>query len=242
MGRLRRAAHATHRTTRLLTAAYAVATLVAVLLTLGARRSFRPSGAEQLFGLLNVPVAPTVFSVAMLGLTTRALLGRKRIGLWLVATFQIMGLALGIVELLRASLPLDELWETRGSLGRGLDIAAIGVALVVLWWLWSTRDQFTGRLQQGSWWLALAALVAGSLVTVGVAWLLVGAVGAPRSQVRTVVATVLAAMGGLSRHALPAIPPWVVDLVAALATLTILGALLLFVASRPAAQPMVARP
>ena len=231
MGRLRRAADATHRTARLLTAAYAVATLVAVVLTLGARRSFRPSAAEELFGLLNVPVAPTVFSVVMLGLTTRALLGRKRIGLWLVAAFQIMGLALGTVELVRASLPLDELWETRGSLGRVLDIAASGVALVVLWWLRSTRAQFTGRLQRGSWWLALAALVAGSLLTVGAAWLLVGAVGAPRSQVRTVVATVLAALGGLSRRALPAIPPWVIDLVAVLATLTILGALLLFVAS-----------
>ncbi|MEP7331736.1 MAG: bifunctional lysylphosphatidylglycerol synthetase/lysine--tRNA ligase LysX [Terracoccus sp.] len=231
MGRLRWAEPSTQRSTRLLTATYAVATLVAVVLTLGARSRLRPSGAEAFFGLLNVPVAPTVFSVVMLGLTTRALLGRKRVGLWLVATFQILGIVLGAVELLRAQLPLDELWETRSSLGRGLDTAAVGVAIVVLWWLWRSRAQFTGRVQRGSWWLALAALAVGSLVTVGVAWLLVGAVGAPRSQVRTVVATVLAALGGLSRHALPAIPPWVIDLVAVLATITILASLLLFVAS-----------
>ncbi|MDN5777744.1 MAG: bifunctional lysylphosphatidylglycerol synthetase/lysine--tRNA ligase LysX [Humibacillus sp.] len=208
-----------------------MATFIAVVLTLGVRRSYRPSGAELFFGLLNVPVAPTVVSVVMLGLTTRALLGRKRVGLWLVAAFQILGIVLGAVELLRAQLPLDELWETRGSLGRGLDTAAMGVAFIALWWLWRVRSQFTGRLQRGSWWLAAAALVSGSLVTVGVAWLLVGAVGAPRSQARAVVATVLAALGGLSRHALTAIPPWVIDLVAVLATITILGALLLFVAS-----------
>ncbi|MEO6998453.1 MAG: bifunctional lysylphosphatidylglycerol synthetase/lysine--tRNA ligase LysX [Terracoccus sp.] len=231
MGRLRRAAPATYRSTRLLTAAYAVATIVAVVLTLGARRSYRPSGAEAFFGLLNVPVAPTVVSVVMLGLTTRALLGRKRVGLWLVAAFQILGIVLGAVELLHAQLPLDEFWESRGSLGRGLDTAAAGVALIVLWWLWRVRKQFTGRVQRGSWWLALAALAVGSLVTLGVAWLLVGAVGAPRSQARDVVATVLAALGGLSRHALPSIPPWVIDIVAVLATITILGALLLFVAS-----------
>ena len=231
MGRLRRAEPSTQRSTRLLTATYAVATLVAVVLTLSARHSFRPSGAEAFFGLLNVPVAPTVFSVVMLALTTRALLGRKRVGLWLVATFQLLGIVLGAVELFRSQLPLDELWESRGSLGRGLDTAAAAVAIVVLWWLWRSRQQFTGRVQRGSWWLALAALTVGSLVTVGVAWLLVGAVGAPRSQARDVVGTVLAALGGLSRHALPSMPPWVVDLVAVLATVTILGALLLFVAS-----------
>ena len=123
------------------------------------------------------------------------------------------------------------MWESRGSLGRGLDIAAAIVAVAVLWWLWRTRDQFTGKLQRGSWWPALAVLAVGSAVTLGVAWLLIGAVGAPRSQVRAVVATVLAALGGVSRRSLGLIPPWVIDVVAVLATVTILGALLLFVAS-----------
>ncbi|HET8988815.1 MAG TPA: bifunctional lysylphosphatidylglycerol synthetase/lysine--tRNA ligase LysX [Humibacillus sp.] len=231
MVRLRRVAHAPHRSARLLTGTYAVATLVAVVLTLGGRHRPHPTPVEEFFGLLNVPVAPTVVSVVLLGITTRALLGRKRIGLWLVAAFQVLGLALGTVELLRSQLPLDEMWESRGSLGRGLDVAAALVAVAVLWWIWRTRDQFTGRLQRGSRWLALAALGVGSAVTLGVAWLLIGAVGAPRSQVRAVVATVLAALGGVSRRSLGLIPPWVIDVVATLATLTILGALLLFVAS-----------
>jgi lysyl-tRNA synthetase class 2 len=231
MVRPRRVAHAPHRSARILTGTYAVATVVALVLTLLGRHRPHPTAVEEFFGLLNVPVAPTVVSVVLLGITTRALLGRKRIGLWLVAAFQVLGLVLGTVELLRSQPPLDEMWESRGSLGRGLDVAAALVAVAALWWLHRTRDQFTGRLQRGSWWPALAALAVGSALTLGVAWLLIGAVGAPRSQVRAVVATVLAALGGVSRRSLDLIPPWVIDVVAVLATLTILGALLLFVAS-----------
>ncbi|MCU1536530.1 MAG: lysX [Humibacillus sp.] len=231
MGRLHRGEHAPHRAARLLTGTYAVATVAALVLTVGGRHGPRPAGVEEAFGLVNVPVAPTIVSVVTLGLTTRALLGRKRVGLWLVAAFQVLGIALGVVELLRAQLPLDELWESRGSLGLGLDVAAMLVAVVALWWLRRVRDQFTGRLQRGSWWVAAAALVGGSAVTAGVTWLLIGAVGAPRSQLRAVVAEVLAALGGIGRRPLGFIPPWVTDVVAVMATITILGATLLFVAS-----------
>ena len=79
--------------------------------------------------------------------------------------------------------------------------------------------------------LAAAALAVGSAVTIVVAWLLVGAVNAPRSQVRELVGTVLAAFGGVGRRTLAGIPPWVVDVVAACAALTILAAVTLFLAS-----------
>ena len=105
------------------------------------------------------------------------------------------------------------------------------VAVVALWWLWRIRGEFTGRLQRGSWRLAAAALAVGSAVTLVVAWLLVGAVNAPRSQVRQLVGTVLAAFGGVGRRNLAGIPPWVVDVVAACAALTILAAVTLFLAS-----------
>jgi lysyl-tRNA synthetase class 2 len=169
MVRPRRVAHAPHRSARILTGTYAVATVVALVLTLLGRHRPHPTAVEEFFGLLNVPVAPTVVSVVLLGITTRALLGRKRIGLWLVAAFQVLGLVLGTVELLRSQLPLDEMWESRGSLGRGLDVAAALVAVVALWWLHRTRDQFTGRLQRGSWWPALAARGAVGGVAGGVA-------------------------------------------------------------------------
>ena len=225
-------ARSSHRPARLLTGLYALATLVALLLTLFARRRTHPLLAEDLFGLLNVPVAPTFVSVVVLALATRALLGRKRIALWFVAVFQILGIYVGFVALVPAArLPRTLMWVSRGSLGRELDIVSTLVAALALWWLWRLRREFTGRLQRGSWGLALATLVVGSTATVGVAWMLLGAVGAPRSQVDPLVDTVLAVFGGVSRQTLTMVPTWVVDVVAVCAGLTILSAVTLFLAS-----------
>src|SRR3954470_10265751 len=232
MGTRRSRAPGSHRPARLLTGLYALATLVALLLTLFARRRPHPLLAEDLFGLLNIPVAPTFVSVVVLALATRALLGRKRIGLWFVAAFQIVGIYVGFVAIVPAAqLPLTRMWESRGGLGRGLDILSTLVAALALWWLWRMRDDFRGRLQRGSWSLALAALAVGSAVTVAVAWLLLGVVGAPRSQVDPLIDTVLAVFGGVSRHTLALVPPWVIDVVAVCAGLTILAAVTLFLAS-----------
>ncbi|WP_256794663.1 bifunctional lysylphosphatidylglycerol synthetase/lysine--tRNA ligase LysX [Terrabacter sp. Ter38] len=236
-------APASHRPARLLTGLYALATLVALLLTLLARRRPHPFLAEGIFGLLNVPVAPTFVSVVVLALATRALLGRKRIGLWFVAVFQIVGIYVGFVALVPAArLPRTEMWVSRGELGRGLDIVSTLVAALALWWLWRIRHEFTGRLQRGSWGLAFAALAVGSVVTLGVAWLLLDAVGAPRSQVDPLIDTVLAVFGGVSRHTLALVPPWVIDVVAVCAGLTILAAVTLFLASaRPRSRWSPAR-
>lgn len=225
-------APASHRPARLLTALYALATLTALVLTLVSRRQLHPLLPEGLFGLLNIPVAPTFVSVVVLALATRGLLGRKRVGLWFVAAFQIFGIYVGLVALVpSARVPLTYMWESRGGLGRELDIISMLVAALALWWLWRIRDEFTGRLQRGSWGLSLAALLAGSAATLAVAWLLIGAVGAPRSQVDPLVDTVLEVFGGFSPRAALLVPPWVVDVVATCAGLTILAAVTLFLAS-----------
>lgn len=232
MGNRRAVARAPHRPARQLTGVYAVATVVALVLTAVDRHRRVPGRLEELFGLLNIPVAPTFVSVVILALVTRALLGRKRIGLWLVGLFQVFGIYIGVAWHLRsARLPLTELWETRGDLGAGLDTASILVALAVIWWLWRLRSEFTARLQPGSWWVTPAALLVGSAVTVGVAWLLLGLAGAPRSQARDVALAVLAVVSGVGRRALPQIPWWVTDAVAVCAAVTILGAVMLFLAS-----------
>ncbi len=223
---------ASARPARLLTGVYASATVVALLLTVFARRGPEPGLLDQAYGVINVPVAPTFVSVVVLGLMTRALMGRKRVGLWLVAVFQVFGLYLGVVEQIPGRLfPMSELWRTRGDLGRVVDAASVALAVVALVWLWRLRHHFTGRLQRGSWWLSLGALLAGSAVTFGVAWLLLGAVGVPRSYARAVVGTVIAALGGVSRRSLEFVPPWVVEVVALCAGVTILAAVALFLAS-----------
>ena len=221
-----------HRPARLLTGLYALATFVALMITLLDRRREHPTLAEQVFGLLNIPVAPTFVSVVVLALATRALLGRKRVALWFVAAFQLFGIYVGFVALVpSARVPLTEMWVSRGGLGRGLDVISTVVAALALFWLWRTRNEFTGRLQRGSWGLSVAVLAVGSAVTLGVAWLLIGAVGAPRSQVDPLVDTVLAVFGGVSRRTALLVPSWVVDVVAICAGLTILAAVTLFLAS-----------
>ncbi len=223
---------ASHRPARLLTGIYASATVVALLLTLFVRRGPQPGVVDQAYGILNVPVAPTFVSVVVLGLMTRALMGRKRIGLWLVAAFQLFGLYLGLAEQVpRRILPMSELWRTRGDLGRVVDAVSVLLAVAALVWLWGLRGHFTGRLQRGSWWLSLGALALGSAGTFGVAWLLLGVVGVPRSYARAVVGTVIAALGGVSRLSVELVPPWVVEVVALCAGVTILSAVALFLAS-----------
>ena len=232
MGTRKAGAPAPQHPARLLTGVYALATLVALVLTVLARRRPHPLLGEEVFGLVNVPVAPTVVSVVVLALATRALLGRKRIGLWFVAAFQVLGIYLGLAALAPGlRLPFARMWESRGDLGRGLDVVAMGVATVALGWLWRTRNDFTGRLQRGSWWLALGALLTGAGVTLAIAWLLLGAVGAPGSQVETLIGTVLEAFGGVSHRTLVRVPGWVVEVVAGCAGLTIIAGVVLFLAS-----------
>ncbi|MEO5744750.1 MAG: bifunctional lysylphosphatidylglycerol synthetase/lysine--tRNA ligase LysX [Terracoccus sp.] len=227
-----------YRPARWLTGLYAAATVGALLLTLFGRRAPSPTRVENVFGLLNIPVTSSFVSVVVLALITRALMGRKRVALWLVALFQVFGIYLGIVEdLLGREYAVSELWRTRGEAGPVLDAASVVLALVALGWLWRLRHQFTGRLQRGSWRLALTALVTGSAITLAAAWFLLGTVGAPRSQMQAVVRTVLAAFGGASRHSLAYVPVWVIDLVAVCAGVTILAAVALFLASaRPSTR------
>jgi lysyl-tRNA synthetase class 2 len=226
------------RAARLLTATYAAATATAVVLTLTRRHARVPSAAEELFGLLNVPVAPTAVSVVVLVLATRALLGRKRIGLWFVAAFQLLGALFGVLAVLPPGRhPLLWMWHTRGELGRVLDVAGLVVAGAAGWWLWRLRGQFTARLQRGSWWAAALALVAGGALTLLLAWALLGAVGVPRSQTRAMVHTVLAVLGGVAPGAGVLVPRWVVDTTAVCAAATIVVAVALFLASaRPASR------
>ncbi len=126
-----------HSPARWLTGLYSVATLVALGLTIFAVRSARPTLAENVFGVLNLPVTSSFVSVVVLALITRALMGRKRIGLWLVALFQVFGIYLGVVEdLLGREYAVSELWRTRGDVGPVLDTISVVLAAVALVGLW----------------------------------------------------------------------------------------------------------
>jgi lysyl-tRNA synthetase, class II len=221
----------THRAARLLTAVYAIATAVAAGRLLFGHHH-RGAFWDMAFGLLNIPVASSFLAVVVLLLVTRALIGRKRVALWLIAFFQVTGIAIGILALLPAPMsPVLNLWRPPMPLGRVLDVAAIGVAVPMLVVLWKLRPLFAGRVRQGSWWLAAAAGLAGAAVTAGVMWLLLGAQPDSQQRISGVADTVTDVLSGGTHARITGVRPWVVDITTLLAGLTLLTAITVFLAS-----------
>lgn len=209
---------------RLLTSCYALATVSALLLVLFATGGGRPTVVERLFALINVPVAPTLLSVVVLLLATRALLARKRAGLLAVAAFQIVGIAVGILALApRSAGGWLGLWESRGALGRVLDLAAVLTGALALWWLWRLRARFPGRLRLRHVPAAVTTAATGSLVTVLVTAGLIEATEADGATPAAVAQAVLAAIAGVTRPSAAAAPLWIIHVTAALAALTLLA-------------------
>jgi len=235
--------HATwqHRAARALTAAYAFATVVAVGRVVFGRHAAGWHGPDWhdvatlwdlLFGVLNIPVAASFLSVVVLYLTTRALVGRKRIGLLLVGLFQLAGVAIGVLAVLPWPLiPELQPWRPRGPVGRGSDIAGAIVGLAVLVPLWRLRRVFTGRLRRGSWQLATATGIFGTAVTGAVMWLLLGAQSTNRQQLSGMLDTVTDVLSGQYHGWFTGVRPWVVDITASLAAVTLLATAMVFLAS-----------
>lgn len=218
---------------RLVTSAYALATASAVVLVLFSARGGRPSLVERAFALLNIPVAPTLLSAVVLALTTRALMARKRAGLLAAATFQMVGIGIGSAALLpRPAGAWLGYWQSRGALGRVLDILAVLTGTVALWWLWRLRARFPGRLRPRHVPAAVATAAIGSLVTVVATAGLVEATEADGATPSTVARAVLAAFGGTARLSVSGTPGWIVHTTAALAAVTLAAAVVVLL--RPA--------
>lgn len=213
---------------RALATVHAFGALTAIFLTLFVGRQVRPSTAEVAFGLINVPAAPTFLSIVVLALVTGALVFRKRIGLWFVAAFQLLGTYLGLVELLTLRLPLSGVWETRGDLGRGLDLLSIAMSGVILAVLWRVRPIFSGRLRRGSWWLAGLTLAAGTTITGAATWVLLAATRSETPGLRSLLSTAVRALTGTADEAHES---WAADVAATLLGLTILLAVIAFLSS-----------
>src|ERR1700733_13848721 len=93
-------APAVGRAARMLTALYALATLIALVAWCEAREPHRPGRVVLLLDTLNLPVGHSLVSVVVCALVTRALVGRKRVGWYAVVGFQVLGFYLSAQELL----------------------------------------------------------------------------------------------------------------------------------------------
>ncbi|HST48059.1 bifunctional lysylphosphatidylglycerol synthetase/lysine--tRNA ligase LysX [Jatrophihabitans sp.] len=122
---------------------------------------------DDLFGLVNLPAGPSLFSTVLLFVVGGAVRRRMRVSLWLLLGFQ----AVAALNLLGAALQLaldsDEVHRTRPVEVAELVVnLPLTVLLVVL--LWRSRAAFTSRLEPGARWRALGILVAGLVVSVSV--------------------------------------------------------------------------
>ncbi|MET8093049.1 bifunctional lysylphosphatidylglycerol synthetase/lysine--tRNA ligase LysX [Micromonospora sp. NPDC005220] len=212
---------------------YAAATPLALAVLVLGRRA-HPTTPEVVMGLLNVPVAGTFLSVVVLALVTGALILRKRAALWIVAAFQMLGVYLGMVALLPGRpWPLMEVWESRGDLGRGLDIASMLIAVGALGLLYRLRAEFCARFRPGSWSSAAVVLITGTAATVLLTWVLLHLTRSDGVSWREVLLTGLRALSGWSGRQ-PA-TAGLDDMVAAALGLTVLAAMAaLLHSARPA--------
>ena len=151
------------------------ARVVAAVVTLGAawslvsvvvRGGFRRAG-EDLFGWVNLPVGPSLFSIALLVLLGGTLRRRLRLALWVLVLFQALALLDAAV-----SVGIASTQGTRALLARFAEndraelavSAAVAVMLIPL--LLALRDAFPARLYPAA--RRPAALVLlGGLVGVG---------------------------------------------------------------------------
>ncbi|MGY1744749.1 bifunctional lysylphosphatidylglycerol synthetase/lysine--tRNA ligase LysX [Blastococcus sp. SYSU D00695] len=142
------------------------------LLSIVARGSFRDLG-DTLFGIVNLPVGPTLFNLALLFLLAGTLHRRMRLGAWVLFLFQVLAL------LDAAAVVLLALSNEGGSLLRQFsawDWVELGVvtvsALVLAPVVWAARPAFPARLYRPSRRAAPLVLLVGLAVSAAVSLLL----------------------------------------------------------------------
>ncbi len=225
------------RQAAILTAAFALASLVALAEWLVKRwDADQNSWLEDLFSIPNIPVAHSLISVSFLVLITLTLIGRKRIGLLVVAACQVLGEATTTASLLGSGVPGPVSWAVHPTYDHAMDIVSLVVGPLMLWWCWHLRAACPARLRAGSWTRGAVALVTGLLVSVGVTWLLLmlSVRGPAPVQWQVMEAALGRSLGDadlLTVTSLLTVPGWIPQVTSALVSMSLLVAAWLFVRS-----------
>lgn len=226
----------TERGARILTLLFALATVWAGVLWVALRWEGRrrTTWIETLYGLFNVPLAPTLTSLVVLGLITNALMRRKRVALLAVAGFQVVGMVFSFISLFDLNIVSGWVWwSTHRDFTDVLDALTLGIGTAMLVVLWLLRRAFPGKLQRGSMLISLAALACGLALTVALTWGLL-ALNTPSSDVprwRQVVAALRRSLGDTNqawRRYLIDIPLWIPQVTSLLVSVALVTAVLLF--------------
>ncbi|MEO6700373.1 MAG: bifunctional lysylphosphatidylglycerol synthetase/lysine--tRNA ligase LysX [Jatrophihabitantaceae bacterium] len=122
---------------------------------------------DDLFGLVNLPVGPSLFSIVLLFVIGGAVRRRIRFAWWLLLAFQTLAAIYLLVVVSAVLINHNDARDLNLLNGAELAVnAALTVALVIL--LWRSRSAFRSRLEPGARWLALGVLVAGIAISITV--------------------------------------------------------------------------
>lgn len=221
------------RSARILIWLYVASTVAGVLVWLMSRSRQPTFWLELVFWAINVPVTGTFASIVALVLITRALVGRKRVGLIVVGLMQGMGLLFGLVSfwgMLAEAIPFD--WYT------ALDVFQTALSGALLFWVIRMRSAFPGHLQRGSWIGAGVMLTVGAAISI-IPWALhrtLNPVGT--DHLRQLFAVLKRSVGLTSpatRAALVGVPLWIPQVTSLLIGATLIAAVLAFL--RPGREP-----
>ncbi|MBL7495475.1 bifunctional lysylphosphatidylglycerol synthetase/lysine--tRNA ligase LysX [Frankia sp. CNm7] len=135
------------------------------LVSLALRRVHWARRVDDVFGLVNLPVSPSLFSTALLFVLAGAVRRRMRGALWLLLAFQAVAAGYLIALLVRFVTGARDVRDL-STLGAAYLVANAAVTVAVMALLWLSRPAFSSRLEPGARWRALGVLVGGLAASV----------------------------------------------------------------------------
>lgn len=227
---------------RIITWTYAVGACWALVLWIVRYRThggmFSDTWVDIAFGLVGVPVDGSLLSFVVMLIATRVLVGRKRVGLVVVATFQVISLLFGVISIIGIATydgpQVFDYTSARFVLGPGLAMLSTLPALVLCWVCWWVRPAFPGRLRPGSWLTLVGTAVVGIAASTLLTWGLLAAAAPGHPTLRVLRAIFTRSLGiqlPWERQLLLGVPGWIPQLYAVLLALTLLLAVVLFTRS-----------
>ncbi len=123
---------------------------------------------DDIFGLVNLPVGPSLFSIVLLFVIGGAVRRRVRFVWWLLLAFQTLAAIYLVIYLCAVLFNVRDARDI-GTFDSILLVVNAGLTVIIVVLLWLSRRAFSSRLEPGSRWLALGVLVSGLLASMAVA-------------------------------------------------------------------------
>ncbi|WP_346846116.1 bifunctional lysylphosphatidylglycerol synthetase/lysine--tRNA ligase LysX [uncultured Rothia sp.] len=127
---------------------------------------------ELTFSYLNVPLSRSLVSVIVLVLITSALLKRRRVALYGVIAFQVLGIFISIPALAHFVAGENTLKEIFHAYNPVLDFLSVLAGLLAIFFCLCARDAFPAKLGRKNWTGAIIVLIVGLAIIITTAGVL----------------------------------------------------------------------